>query len=137
MYETFAHTADIGLRVSAADLLTLLQEAGHGLLALLVENPASVQPQQSVLIEIPYSGDNSYLLFDWLNELLFLFEAQHLLISQFDLVLEAKKLVATVAGEPLDRSRHQTDHEVKAITYHGLTVAQVQDGWRAEVILDI
>jgi SHS2 domain-containing protein len=137
MYETFAHTADIGLRVSAADLLTLLQEAGHGLLALLVENPASVQPQQSVLIEIPYSGDNSYLLFDWLNELLFLFEAQHLLISQFDLVLEAKKLVATVAGEPLDRSRHQTDHEVKAITYHGLTVVQVQEGWRAEVILDI
>ncbi|MBW8884477.1 MAG: archease, partial [Planctomycetia bacterium] len=29
------------------------------------------------------------------------------------------------------------EHEVKAITYHGLKVDQLTDGWRAEVIVDI
>ena len=29
------------------------------------------------------------------------------------------------------------DHEVKAITYHGLQVEQTADGWLAEVIVDI
>jgi SHS2 domain-containing protein len=29
------------------------------------------------------------------------------------------------------------EHEVKAITYHGLRVENVGDGWAAEVIVDI
>jgi SHS2 domain-containing protein len=29
------------------------------------------------------------------------------------------------------------DHEIKAITYHGLNVCEAEDGWMAEVILDI
>ena len=33
---------------------------------------------------------------------------------------------------------HSMDHEVKAITYHGLKVEQTSDGtWQAEVIVDI
>jgi SHS2 domain-containing protein len=37
----------------------------------------------------------------------------------------------------MDESRHEMDHEVKAITYHGLKVEQTADGWYAEVIVDI
>jgi SHS2 domain-containing protein len=40
-------------------------------------------------------------------------------------------------GEPLDRARHVLEHEVKAITYHGLRVEKIADGWLAEVIVDI
>ena len=46
-------------------------------------------------------------------------------------------LTGTAWGEPLDRERHQLEHEVKAITYHGLRVEQTPDGWLAEVIVDI
>jgi len=42
-----------------------------------------------------------------------------------------------VRGETCDPARHSLAHEVKAVTYHGLAVEQVPDGWRAEVILDI
>jgi SHS2 domain-containing protein len=38
----------------------------------------------------------------------------------------------------MDPARHTMDHEVKAITYHGLDVRQIDDGtWQAEVIVDI
>jgi SHS2 domain-containing protein len=37
----------------------------------------------------------------------------------------------------MDTSRHQMEHEVKAITYHALRVEQTATGWEAEVIVDI
>ena len=37
MFEFFEHTADLGLRVTARDLESLLAEAAHGLLAMLID----------------------------------------------------------------------------------------------------
>jgi SHS2 domain-containing protein len=78
-----------------------------------------------------------YLLFDWLNELLYAFESEKLLLAEFDLKLKDQQLTATCRGEPMDPARHQMEHEVKAITYHGLRVEQTADGWQSEVIVDI
>jgi SHS2 domain-containing protein len=47
-------------------------------------------------------------------------------------------LRATCRGEIMDPNRHVMDHEVKAITYHGLQLRREPDGtWLAEVIVDI
>jgi SHS2 domain-containing protein len=136
MYETFDHTADLGLRIRAADLNTLFTEAATALFSIIVEDLASVEPRRSV--EVRLSGDDrEYLLFDWLKALLYHFDTEHLLFGRFDVRVGADGLVATAWGEPLDRDRHVLDHEVKAITYHGLSVAQTADGWQAEVIVDI
>lgn len=136
MYETFEHTADLGLRVRAADLDTLFTEAGLALFATIVDDLATVRPEQK--LEIALGGEDcDYLLFDWLNELLFRWDTQHLLFSRFEVSVRADGLSATVWGEPLDRSRHTLGHEVKAITYHGLRVEPDADGWLAEVIVDI
>jgi SHS2 domain-containing protein len=136
MVELFEHTADLGLRVRAASLEELLVEAGHGLLAMLVANPEAVQAVEPRTIRLT-ADEPSYLLFDWLNELLYLFETEKLLMREFNVELSGLALTATCRGEPLDPTRHQPDHEVKAITYHGLSVRQTPDGWMAEVIVDI
>ena|SRR5581483_8531114 len=136
MFELFEHTADLGLRVSANSLEELLKEAAQGLLAMLVANPDAVRPVQEKTIQV--SGeDSSYLLFDWLSELLYAFETEKLLFSDFELQLSSHDLSAVCRGEPMDPTRHQMEHEVKAITYHGLKVGQAANGWRAEVIVDI
>jgi SHS2 domain-containing protein len=51
--------------------------------------------------------------------------------------LDDAGLSATARGEPWDPDRHELDHEVKAITYHGLKVEQEAGGWLAELIVDI
>lgn len=135
MYEVFEHTADLGLRVRAADLETLFAEAGRGLVSLIVD-VASVEPRQEAAFRIE-GRERDYLLFDWLNELLFAFEKDRLLYCEFTVVFDAEGLSATARGEPLDLSRHELDHEVKAITYHGLKVEQEAGGWLAELIVDI
>ena len=136
MYEFFEHTADLGLRVRAPDLDTLFVEAARALFAAIVEDPGTVRPAQEVAVRIG-GEEREYLLFDWLKALLYHFDVEHLLFGRFEAHVGEGGLTGTAWGEPLDRDRHALEHEVKAITYHGLRVEQTADGWLAEVIVDI
>jgi SHS2 domain-containing protein len=136
MFETFDHTADLGLRIRAADVNSLFAEAGRALLSVIVSDPDSVKSREELTLHVA-GGDIEYLFVDWLDELLFLIESKHFLASVFETVVDDVGLSATVRGETCDPARHALAHEVKAVTYHGLTVEQAADGWRAEVILDI
>jgi len=136
MYETFEHTADLGLRIRSVDLNTLFAEAAQALFSALVEDLDAVAPLHRLSVTIA-GDDREYLLFDWLRELLYRFDAEHLLFSRFEVQVSETGLQGSAWGEPLDRARHELAHEVKAITYHGLRVEQMPDGWLAEVIVDI
>ncbi len=81
--------------------------------------------------------DRDTLVVDWLNELLFTFETQRILFSEFQVRVGPEGLHAVARGEPIEAQRHRLDHEVKAITYHNLRVAHTDGGWEAEVIVDI
>ena len=135
MYEVFEHTADLGLRVTAPTLEELFCEAGRGLLSVIVENIRTVGSTEAVDIRLEKESPED-LFFDWLRELLYLFEVKHLLLVDFEIELGGG-LRARASGEPYDVDRHELAHEVKAVTYHGFQLGQTQDGWQAEVILDI
>jgi SHS2 domain-containing protein len=136
MYEIFEHTADLGLRVKAPDLESLFADAGRGLTSMIAANLEAIRPVREVSLRVEGTPRDD-LLFDWLSEILYLFESEHLLLSDFSVRFDDKGLRATARGEPLDESRHQLEHEVKAITYHELKVEQTPNGWLAEVIVDI
>ena len=137
-FEVFEHTADVGLRIWAESLEQLFVEAGRGAFSLVVENPEAIQPRQTVLIELE-SEDLEGLFVDWLRELIYRFETEHLLLCDFRIQLfdNNRRLRAECRGEPADWNRHLPDNELKAVTYHGLTVVQTPAGWEAEVIFDI
>ena len=140
VYEVFEHTADVGLRIAAPSFDELLAEAARGLFSLIVEEPREVRPVQRIEIHIPRAEpapEAAYLLFDWLNELLYTFETKRLLLAEFRVRVENETLIGEAWGETIDPRRHRLDHEVKAITYHGLEVRQTHEGWEAQVIVDI
>jgi SHS2 domain-containing protein len=136
MYETFDHTADVGLRIRADTLDRLFADAAKGLFSLLVANLDDVQPVEETTYALG-PDDYDLLLFDWLAELLYTFETRKLLLSQFDVHAGTDGLRATARGEPIDPTRHVMAHEIKAITYHELKVERTDDCWLAEVIVDI
>jgi SHS2 domain-containing protein len=136
MYETFEHTADLGLRARAADLNTLFAEAARALFSAIVENLDAVEPRRQVELRIE-GTDRELLLFDWLKELLYRFDTEHLLFSRFEVHVRNDGLTGSAWGEHLDPARHALSHEVKAITYHGLRLEKQPDDWLAEVIVDI
>ncbi len=136
MFTFFDHTADLGIRMEAATLNELFADAGRAVTAMLLDDSATVAPTITESIEVA-GNEVDYLLFDWLRELLMRFETRKMLYCQFNVVVTETGLTATVAGEPLEPGRHPLGHEVKAITYHGLSVEQSAEGWIAEVIVDI
>src|SRR3712207_3700004 len=113
MYETFEHTADLGLRVRAANLPALFADAGRGLASMIVANLDAVRTVEERPLTIA-GADRDYLVFDWLSELLYLYESQHLVLVDFDIQIDEHGLTATARGERLDAERHVLDHEVKA-----------------------
>lgn len=120
----------------AADLKRVMEDAGRALFSVMTANLDEVRPVQQVWVEI--SGDQpDELLRDWLGELLYIFHTRHLLLSRFEVELTETGLKAAAWGEPIDPSRHQLDVEIKAVTWHGLTVQHEAGGWMAEVIVDI
>lgn len=139
VFETFEHTADIGIRIRAGDLATLFAEAARGMFSLIAADLDAVEPAEEMHFRID-GPDPAYLLFDWLNELLYTFDTQHLVFVEFDVRVDSppvRGLTATARGSKLDPDRHKPDHEIKAITYHGLKLERVAGGWLAEVVLDV
>lgn len=136
MHELFEHTADLGLRATAPDLPSLFAEMAKCLLAAIVEDPASVEPRHECTILLN-GTDREFLMFDWLKHLLYLFDEGKGLYCGFEIVMQPDGLSAVAFGEDYDPERHMLAHEVKAITYHELKVAEHDSGWLAEVIVDI
>jgi len=135
-FELFDHTADIGLRIRAETLPGLFEEAARALFSAIVVNLDAVRPLQEMAIRVE-GDDREELLFDWLDELLYRFDTDHLAFCEFHVELGEGGLRAAVRGEPIDPDRHHFDADVKAITYHGLKVEQHENGWMAEVIVDV
>src|SRR4051794_24591297 len=98
MYEVFEHTADLGLRIRAATADELFAEAGRALLSIVVDNPDAVRPIQTRDIQIAGAAID-YLLFDWLTELLYAFDAERLLCCDFSTHVSEAGLQANLRGE--------------------------------------
>jgi SHS2 domain-containing protein len=136
VYETFDHTADVGLRMRAADLDTLFAEAARAMFSIMAGDLEAVRPTEEVSITLA-ADDLDALLRDWLGELLYTFHVRKLVFSDFTVAVSDRGLQATARGEPMDAVRHKLDVEIKAVTWHGLKVERTGDGWLAEVIVDI
>ncbi len=86
--------------------------------------------------------DGETILVDLLNELIYRFDAEKLLLPLVQ-VEEARldpgggRLRAHLRGERFDPSRHELATEVKAATYHGLRIRETAGVLTAEVIFDL
>jgi SHS2 domain-containing protein len=114
--------------------------AAQALLAATVEDPASVERRERrpVTLEEP---DLDLLLLRFLNELVYLRDAEALLLHPARLVVtrspHSARLEAELEGERIDPGRHALVSEVKAATAHGLRVTAAPEGWTAAATLDV
>ena len=136
-YEFFDHTADIGVTVYGATLNELFQNAALALYEALGKFELSTHDAERTLNLQADSAED--LLHDWLAELLYDLETQHVFYERIDLTaVERNSLSAALRGGKINFSRSQTNEEIKAVTYHQLRIEQVQgSSWRATVIFDV
>jgi SHS2 domain-containing protein len=133
-------TADIAFEATGRDLPELFTAAADATMNVMIDNLNAIDPRETRQIEL--SNDNiEMLLFDFLQELIYLKDARRLLLrvreTQIDHKGEEYFLKAKAAGEQLDATRHQQRADVKAVTLHGFSVEKEDHGWKARVLLDI
>src|SRR5688500_8610987 len=160
-YELLEHTADIGLRARGGTLEELFENAAWGLAGILDADrsayvigaaavdaatparspaarsrgaPGGYAPRPARIVLGP--TDVEALLVDWLNELILLTE-------------EGRACVADVQAETVTEDRVQArvdlvdcgqapeGTELKAATYHQLSVRHDDSGWVAVVYFDV
>ncbi len=135
-YEYIDHTADLGFKAWGTTKEALFVHAAEALFGIMASVEA-IEPEREKVVEVHASALDD-LLVSWLNELVFLFDAEGLLPGQF--VIEDMKddsLRARVWGEPVDPDRHGIKTGVKAATYHKLYVEKRDGLWECRVFLDL
>lgn len=134
-FQTFEHTADIGIRAWGADLKELFVESARGLFSVIADlsNISSIHK-----FDINLKAENAEdLLFIWLKELLFISDSKKMVFSDFKIKkLNSKLIMAEVGGEPI-QEKHVLGREVKAITHHQFHVKKENNRFVTQVILDI
>ena len=133
-------TADIAFEATGRDLPELFSDAADAMTNVMIDNIEAIQPRQTRQIEL--SNDKlDMLLFGLLQELIFLKDAERLLLRMREVQITEKDenhfVKATAEGETLDVERHHQRADVKAVTLHDFSVEQTEGGWKAKVLLDI
>jgi SHS2 domain-containing protein len=133
-------TADIAFEATGRDLSELFRDAADATTNVMIDNIEAIQPRETRQIEL--SNDKlDMLLFDFLQELIFLKDAKRLLLRMRAVqIVESDKnyfVNATAEGELIDAERHHQRADVKAVTLHDFSVERMHGGWKARVLLDI
>ncbi|MFC2032353.1 archease [Chloroflexota bacterium] len=133
-FRLIEHTADIGLVAYGKSLAEAFANAAYGLFSLIAE-PNKVKEKESRKVTVQ-AQDAESLLFNWINELIYIFEVERLLFKSFDITeFTGQSLEATCWGQKYDPSRHQLKTGVKSATYHMLKVDGEKN--RVQVIFDV
>ncbi len=138
-YQFLDHTADVAVRVTAASLDRLFEEAAAALTATVVEAPG-VRADRRVELALEASAPD-LLLVDWLTELVCRFDTDGWLTARADARVRRTggvwRLEAGSVGEPFDEARHRVRALVKGVTYHQLAIRETADGVETVVVFDV
>jgi SHS2 domain-containing protein len=133
-FELIEHTADIGVVAAGGTLQEAFANAARGLFSIITDI-SNVRESESRIVEVK-AADIECLLFNWMNELVYIFDVYYMLFSRFDVAeLTDGSLKATCYGEKYDPAVHELKLGVKSATFHMLEVDRVKS--RVQVIFDV
>jgi len=135
-YTLLDHTADLRVCVVGRDLADLFQNAGLALFDLIVESDL---PATGETVALRVTGEDlPDLLINFLRELLYLWTGDEKVITMVDIKhISDTTVSARVTADRYTPKHHRIQNEIKAVTYHQIDVAPVQNGWQAVVVFDI
>jgi len=135
-FEQVEHTADYAILARGQDLRELIQNAGRGMISLLIA-AESLQPQRQVAFTSTADSPER-LLIECLRELLYLSEEGQIPVTFTvdnldETALTAQGQAGVVSGE------EATDHllgGIKAVTYHDLEIKSFPEGLQVQIVFD-
>ncbi len=132
-------TGDLSFVARGRSLEAVFAAAAEALLAVTVEDPREVEAVESRALALD-EPDVELLLLRFLNELVWLRDAEELLLRVDDIEVTAgppAKLRVALVGQRVDPAVHGLRSDVKAATAHGLRVVRTPAGFEGRATFDV
>ena len=135
-FEELEHPADLRLLVRGESLKELFENAARGMLELMLDL-STVTDADSKEMEAE-GGDDESLLVDWLESILFAFDAEDFAPARVRVSeLADGNVTGSVAGEHYDPERHDARADIKAVTWHDLEIKRVGGRYEVTIVFDV
>lgn len=143
-FELLPHTADLKIRAFGSSLNELFSHAVIGMFQSIQPKAAACQYKNNRLVCTTldkhrtvalHNTDVSHLLVDFLSEALFLSDIHNEAYLDAAVTIDdTYTLHATLSGIVIEGFEVV---EIKAVTYHDLSIEQTDEGWQATIVFDI
>jgi SHS2 domain-containing protein len=130
------HSADIRLKIIALSKEDLFKGALEGMARIIGGWENIKGEEKSIEKQIKVSApEESALLADFLNEVLALTDIYHAVFPEIEIKeLTEERITGKIKGQRIEEFKE----EIKAVTYHGLSIVQNKKGlWEAVILFDI
>ena len=129
------HTADIRLEVWGTSLEKLFIYAAKSLSTLLT-SPTEPNSEEQIQVALE-GGELDELLVNWLREILYFTQTRRIVVTDADIVELSETSLKARLKVRKKRIGAETSIEVKGVTYHGISIRVNDQGYTAQIIVDI
>lgn len=136
--EFLEHTADIKFRVYGNNLKDIFKNSAEALKKSICRKE---KIKENIIKKIKVGGeDYENLLYEFLEELLYLLDANNFIFSEIKKIKiqkDKKELIldAEIIGDSAEK--YKISNDVKAITYNDMFVKKQKNKFIAQVVLDV
>jgi len=135
-YRYIEHPSDVGFEAYGTTLEELFANAALAMYSFMTDVD---EIETTETTEITIKSEDLYsLMFDWLDEMLFLFESESLVMNKFDITVDDSmfSIKGTCRGGKFDPEKHESGIIIKAVTYNMMEIKK-NEVWHAQVVLDV
>ncbi|MCW3129831.1 MAG: archease [Methanophagales archaeon] len=130
------HPSDVGFETYGDTLEELFANAAIATYSFMTDVDAiEEEVERGVGIK---SEDLYSLMFDWLDEMIFMFESESLIMKKFDIDVDPSNfsILGKCRGGKFDPAKHESGIIIKAVTYNMMEIKK-NEAWHARVVLDV
>ena len=133
-FKFLEHTADIKFIVKASSIEKLFEQCVLAMASYMVEGRKIKFSATKNIKASAKKGDNEALLYAFLDELIFLVDAEGFVPSKAKVSIKSGKLEAKIYG---DSTKEKHLNHIKSPTFAEMYVKKEISGWKAQVVLDV
>ena len=133
-YKFLKHTADIKFRVYGSSLNKLFENSALAMKHAVYSGKINTKIKKSFIVK---GKDLEALLYNFLEELLILFDSDDFIASKINVKIDKTKLLLNceVIGDKI--KNYDIGLTIKAVTYNSMYVKKSKTGFEAQVVLDV
>ena len=124
-YKVLDHATDAFIEVTASSLTEAFKVAGDSVVDTILDNSKiEEKKERNIVVK---GKDLNYLLYNWLEDLIYLIITEGFAIKKLDITLKKNEeytISAQIFGEDIDIKKHGFKVEIKSPTFHEMEIKQ-------------